>query len=276
MVDRAIKVALLEGDFAAICDLGLPFSLSLQLQSFGLKLSEAMWTAKSSSSGFSVSLFWPSGIVSERMKTKKKRRRRKQPKASKTNTVTNVTTPPVSANEFSSCGNADVQVSPNKAQSNNDANHESKLQTPAAALVLPSETTRETSLSISGSDSESGIDLLACTNVIYEKRGDIHGVSYQCDSINKSGWTPVVGRRKKKTPLPEHVLRRFPPHRRAELQGVSSDSESSGPDEPLQIPESASVEFAVHNSRPGFQVKTRSTMNWTPIASRTRARLKGT
>ena len=29
MVDRAIKVAVLEGDFAAICDLGFPFSLSL-------------------------------------------------------------------------------------------------------------------------------------------------------------------------------------------------------------------------------------------------------
>ena len=110
MVDRAIKVALLEGDFAAICDLGLPFSLSLQLQSFGLKLSEAMWTAKSSSFGFSVSIFWPSDVMSERMKTKKKRRHRKRPKASKTNTVTDVTTPPVSTNEFSSCGNADVQL----------------------------------------------------------------------------------------------------------------------------------------------------------------------
>ena len=68
----------------------------------------------------------------------------------------------------------------------------------------------------------------------------------------------------------------FSPHRRAELQRVSSDSESSGPDEPLQIPESASVEFTVHNNQPGLQVRTRGTMNWTPIASRTRARLKGT
>ena len=59
MVNMAIKVVVLEGDFAAISDLGFPFSLSLQLQSFGLKLSEAMWTAKSSSSGFSVSLYWP-------------------------------------------------------------------------------------------------------------------------------------------------------------------------------------------------------------------------
>ena len=60
-----------------------------------------------------------------------------------------------------------------------------------------------------------------------------------------------------------------------ELQRVSSDSEYSGPDEPLQISESASVEFTVRNSQPGLEVRTRGTMNWTPIASRTRARLKG-
>ena len=89
MVDRAIKVAVLEGDFAAICDLGLPFSLSLQLQSSDLKLSEALWTVKSSNTGFSVSLYWPSGAVTEKMKPKK-RKHRKRPKASKTNTVTDV------------------------------------------------------------------------------------------------------------------------------------------------------------------------------------------
>jgi len=58
--------------------------------------------------------------------------------------------------------------------------------------------------------------------------------------------------------------------------GVNSDSESSGSDEPLHIPQSASVDFTVHNYRPGLHVKTRHTMMWTPIASRTRARMKGT
>ena len=43
----------------------------------------------------------------------------------------------------------------------------------------------------------------------------------------------------------EH-LQPFPPHHRAELQGVSSDSASSGPDEPLQMPKSVSMEFTVH------------------------------
>ena len=276
MANGAIKVAVLEGDFAAICDLGLPFSLCLQLQSSDLKLCEAMWSAKSSSTGFSVSLFWPYGVSTERVKSKKKRSRRKRSKASKINTVTNVATSPVSPNESS--GNArhsDEQVFPNKAQSNKDANYNSQLQTPVTSFALPLEMSHETSARVSGSDSESEIDLLSCADVIYEKRGDVHGVSYS-DSSNRCGWTPVVGRRKKKTPLPEHVLRRFPPYRRAELQRVNSDSESSGPDEPLHIPQSASVEFTVRNNRPGLHVKTRNTMNWTPIASRTRARMKGT
>ena len=57
MADKAIKVAVLEGDFALLCALGFPLSLSLQLQQSCLRLNEALWTAKSSSGGFSVSLF---------------------------------------------------------------------------------------------------------------------------------------------------------------------------------------------------------------------------
>jgi hypothetical protein len=52
-------VAVLEGEFAALRNLGLPLSVSLQLQEMGLKLSTALWTVRSTSSGFSVSLFWP-------------------------------------------------------------------------------------------------------------------------------------------------------------------------------------------------------------------------
>ena len=35
MADRAIKVAVLEGDFAALSNLGLPISVSIQLQEMG-------------------------------------------------------------------------------------------------------------------------------------------------------------------------------------------------------------------------------------------------
>ena len=43
-----IKVLILEKEFAGLCRLGLPVSLCLQLQQSGLKLADALWTAKSS------------------------------------------------------------------------------------------------------------------------------------------------------------------------------------------------------------------------------------
>ena len=51
-----IRVAVVEGDYAELCGLGLPRSLSLQLQCLNLKLSGALWSAKASASRFSVSL----------------------------------------------------------------------------------------------------------------------------------------------------------------------------------------------------------------------------
>ena len=41
-----IKVVVLEADFAALCRLGFPISLSLQLQQSGLTLVDALWTAR--------------------------------------------------------------------------------------------------------------------------------------------------------------------------------------------------------------------------------------
>ena len=111
--------------------------------------------------------------------------------------------------------------------------------------------------------------MLSCTEVAYEKREDTHGVAYY-DASNMYQWTPVVGKRR--TPLPDYMLRRFPPHCRQELQTISSDSESSESDQPLQIPEKASMKFAVCDGKPGLQVRTRNTSNWTPIASKTRAK----
>ena len=81
MADRAIRVAVLVGDFASLCTLGFPLSLGVQLQQSCLKLSEAQWSARSSSGGFSVSFF---RTVPENMKVqprKKKRKRRHRGKA---------------------------------------------------------------------------------------------------------------------------------------------------------------------------------------------------
>ena len=65
-----IKVVVLEADYAALCRLGLPTSLSLQLQQAGLTLANALWTARAPASGFSVSLFWPAATKWGRGKRK--------------------------------------------------------------------------------------------------------------------------------------------------------------------------------------------------------------
>ena len=82
MTDRAIRVAVLEGDFASLCALGLSLSLGVQLQQSYLKLSEAYWTARSTSGGFSVSFFWPTPEnVIVQLKKKRKRRHMGEAKA---------------------------------------------------------------------------------------------------------------------------------------------------------------------------------------------------
>ena len=57
------------------------------------------------------------------------------------------------------------------------------------------------------------IDLQNCDEVTYEKKDNIHGVSYT-DENGLAGWTPVVGRKKKHCHHPEMFLRRFPPEAR--------------------------------------------------------------
>ena len=99
MADRAIKVAVLEDDFAALCNLGLPLSVSLQLQEMGLKLPTALWTVRSSSSGFSVSLFWPS--KSDSVRRHKRRRRRAKAKSKSTNAANQCLEPTASPAESS-------------------------------------------------------------------------------------------------------------------------------------------------------------------------------
>ena len=84
-------------------------------------------------SGFSVSLYWPSAAMTEKVKPKRKRRRRKCPKGSITNIVTDVATSLVSASEF----NGYSEVTLNKAQSNKDVNHDTKPQTPVVSLLVP-------------------------------------------------------------------------------------------------------------------------------------------
>ena len=84
----AIRVAVLEGDYALLTRAGIPLPLGLQLQLEGLHPSKASWAAKSSPKGFSLNLFWPalseprpgarvrSQLVPNKPARRKRRRRR--------------------------------------------------------------------------------------------------------------------------------------------------------------------------------------------------------
>ena len=254
MADRAIQVAVLEGYFASLSALGFPMPLSLQLQQSDLRLNAAMWTAKSSKAGFSVSFFWPvanpddPGVKS--LKKKKRRRKRRKAKAGSTIEVGSVQAKPVN----SESGSPSIPI---------DANHDGPCLD-KSLVIEPADQPTE----------EEAIDLVECTDVVYEKKNDVHGVKYVCGESD--GWTPVVGKRQKYK-VPTRLIRlRAPPHVRANLPSTSdsSDSDSSGSDCSLNIPAGAKVLYSQCGGKPGLQVTTSSTATWTPISSRTRSKLK--
>ena len=71
-----IHVAVLEGTFACLSELGIPLLACIQMQSMGLKLGEAQWTARSTNTGFSVSFFWPTGWKSTTRHVRKRKKRK--------------------------------------------------------------------------------------------------------------------------------------------------------------------------------------------------------
>ena len=279
MADRAIHVAVLEGYFASLTTLGLPMPLSLQLQQSDLRLEGAMWTAKSTRTGFSVSLFWPVNSAIELKQTKKKRRRRNKRKAKAIiNFNSNVApsapgscvskTVPINANPVESDVKVDTCNLPPECKPDSD-HSVSPLQEDG-----PSVSNMSKESDVSDQDEAVAIDLNACSEIVYRHQDDgTHGVKYVCDG--KEGWTPVVGKRRKYK-VPTRLVRlRAPPHVRATLPSSGSDSDSdSGSDCSLDIPPGADVQYSVCRGKPGLKVTSTSTSTWTPIASRTRSRLK--
>ena len=62
---------------------GVSLPLSLQLQQRCLRLNEAMWTAKSTGGGFSVSFFWPASDLKSQVQPKKPEEKEKKSKGQK-------------------------------------------------------------------------------------------------------------------------------------------------------------------------------------------------
>ena len=116
MANKWIRVTVFERDFASLNVAGLPLSLNLQLQTSGLKLPDALCTAKSSTGSFSVSFFWPSVYLQPLNDKEKKQNRRKRKRKTK----------PKKNN--AQCGNCDTNIAsdntPNSANTTSvDAHH---------------------------------------------------------------------------------------------------------------------------------------------------------
>ena len=279
----SIKVVVLEAEFAALSRLGLPISLSLQLQQSGLKLADALWTARASESGFSVSLFWPS----EAKASKRGRRKRKVVKvrkekcgkvrnnSSKATTITNtVTELPASIANHEPEEEILINAQPSASVAGKPT-EVTALSTSTSISVTPhDESPHNISAGLPSASDEDvrPVDLKLCSEVNYEKKGCVHGVSY-CNNCGEAGWTPVVGRKRRRPQnLPQAFLRRLPPDVR---KTYANDSDSDS-DQDLNnlIPDHAAVTFCAVDDTPGLSVKTRSTQQWTPIAARTRAKLR--
>ena len=70
--------------YGDLIKVGLPLPLVVSLKSKGLTLESAMWTVKSSATGFSLSLFWPTEGVNGNDRRQKKKRTRKHRKSVRT------------------------------------------------------------------------------------------------------------------------------------------------------------------------------------------------
>ncbi len=273
MADKPIRVSVLEGDFAVMSSVGLPLSLCVQLQVSCLKLKEALWTARSTPGGFSVSLFWPApapeknGCSKKRKKRKRRRAKASQVTLGSCKQSNQPATPSMLPQE-------DATVSPTTA----DQLHKLTTKSTPSPSVNKSHAPTKSAQKTPVKPSPTTVDLSKCEHVQYEARNGIHGVFYQQAESSEAGWTPVVAKRKKKVPVPQYVRRRFPPDHPIHAQSIVSDSDNdSGSDCDLGevIPSGAvNVHYREIDGTQGLSVWTHKSRSWTPVAARTRSKQK--
>ena len=268
-----VKVVVLENDYAKLCELGLSLSLSCELQSKELSLRNALWSARASGGGFSISLFWPSGSPEE--KKPRRRRRTRSLQASKKDTNNNNSFVPCPSSHCPTGGNE--RLSPAKRKSSVDdsasahgvaaappPNHERQSERVSLSIKATDQVQNsddipyDHSSSEDSSDVNTAIDLISCTNVQYEVVDGVQGVTYERDG--ESGWTQVVGKRKK---------------RKSCSSGQSLEPSSSDVELGNVIPSDPNVVVTYHTlaNSPGLRIRQNRLRLWTPIAARTRCRV---
>ena len=135
----------------------------------GLQLDKALWTARQTNGGFSVTFFWPAlePKSAQDLKTvakKRRKRRRHKKKAQPKHEVV-------------------------ETQHSRDSKENEKDSTPIVAHQCSQES------STSNEEVNEPVDLTACETVTYEKRNEVPGVKYTLDG--NETWTPVIRRKRR-------------------------------------------------------------------------------
>ena len=168
-------MAVLENSFAALKDLGVPFSVCLQLQQTDLKLAEAHWTARSTSSSFSVSFFCPMESYQSAKQQPRRKKRSRKPKK-----VNNIRSE-VSSTEEGRRKSVAEGSKVGKAVLLNDAHQDCSSPPPGVpSLGTTQREQEEDSLTDKSTDRvQKLVDLRSCVVVEYEKHGDVHSVKFR-------------------------------------------------------------------------------------------------
>ena len=239
MAADSTRVLTLDGVYAKLSNLGFPVSLSVEMQSRGLKLDSSNWTVRLSDEGFSISLFWPHS-KGQLVPARRKKRRAK-----------------VSAKH---------SVPLIKSTSKTGNNSQSEYQLPAKTVehevsCLPDADAGpcQSPLQLGKLPQGSPVDLKACDVVTYESKDGLPGVRF-VDNNNTEDWITVRRKPRRRRPSP-----------------ANSETYSDASD--IVIPPNASVVYTPgYDGAPGLQVNTKKTREWipviTPVVSRTRSRFK--
>ena len=249
-----IRVAVLESQYVSLGDLGVPFSVCLQMQQLGLQLHEAQWTARHSLGGFSISFFWPA--LDNHQPTKKKKKSKKSKvnrKKASVSTTSKSTTSHLKPGDVGSPAKPASLLDHSPIVAHHPPPPEPELNLNDHSLLV----SEADPTSISEDSACTVPNLSDCEDVKYESRDYTPGVSYKTLEGTEQ-WTPVVRRKRTKPKVSEE----------------DSDSDSSGSE--VDVSCSRLVEFHKKDGVPGLNIYRRGPTVWTPIALRTRSRTSKT
>ena len=168
-----ICVSVLEGPFTVLSEVGVPLPVCISIQSKGLQLDKALWTARQSNGGFSVTFFWPAleSNSAQDLNTVVKKKRRRRHKKRK------------------------IRQQHKSAEAQHLRDSQGSQNDPSAALSTPI-VAHQCNPSTSAAVKEP-VDLTTCENVVYEKRDEVPGVKYTLNGSET--WTPVVKRKRRRS-----------------------------------------------------------------------------